>query len=119
LKLYVTWKLLNFRREHGDLFLQGEYIPLSVTGSRADHLIAFARHIHEDWCVVAAPRLLAKLGRSKNVWQDTVIQLPSEAGSHWTNILTDEQVSGALSAAKIFATSPVAVLAKMPSAGRT
>jgi (1->4)-alpha-D-glucan 1-alpha-D-glucosylmutase len=116
LKLYVTWKLLNFRREHGDLFLQGEYIPLSVTGSRADHLIAFARHIHEDWCVVAAPRLLAKLGRSKNVWQDTAIHLPPEAGSRWTNILTDEQVSGALSAAKIFATLPVAVLArKSPS----
>src|SRR5262249_19116035 len=53
LKLFVTWKLLNFRREHPNLFLEGEYIPLSVTGPSADHVIAFARRLHEDWCVVA------------------------------------------------------------------
>src|SRR4029077_18396482 len=52
LKLYVTWNLLNFRRAHAKLFLEGEYVPLKVTGSRADHVIAFCRRIHNDWCVV-------------------------------------------------------------------
>src|SRR5205823_5608700 len=42
LKMYVTWKLLNFRRSHADLFLHGEYIPLRVSGTRANHVIAFA-----------------------------------------------------------------------------
>jgi (1->4)-alpha-D-glucan 1-alpha-D-glucosylmutase len=112
LKLYITWKLLNFRRAHRDLFLEGEYVPLSVTGARADHVIAFARRIHDDWCVVAAPRLLGKLGRGRNRWQDTFIQLPTEAGSDWTNILTKENVSTELSASTLFAGLPVAVLAK-------
>jgi (1->4)-alpha-D-glucan 1-alpha-D-glucosylmutase len=110
LKLYVTWKLLNFRRAHSDLFLQGEYIPLQVTGPRADHIIAFARHVHDEWCVVAVPRLLAKLGRGKNIWEDTSIQLPPDAPSHWTNILTSGEVDSPMTAAALFPTLPHAVL---------
>jgi (1->4)-alpha-D-glucan 1-alpha-D-glucosylmutase len=110
LKLYLTWKLLNFRRAHSDLFLQGEYIPLQVTGARADHIIAFARHVHDEWCVVAVPRLLAKLGRGKNIWEDTSIQLPPEAPSHWTNILTSGEVNSPMSASALFSTLPHAVL---------
>ncbi|HSU89791.1 MAG TPA: malto-oligosyltrehalose synthase, partial [Terriglobia bacterium] len=37
LKLWATWKLLNFRRDYPDLFLHGEYIPLHVSGPGADH----------------------------------------------------------------------------------
>jgi (1->4)-alpha-D-glucan 1-alpha-D-glucosylmutase len=111
LKLYVTWKLLNFRREHSDLFLQGEYIPLRVAGSGADHVIAFARRLHSDWCVIAVPRLLAKLGRGKRVWQDTSIEMPPETPSHWVNLLTREEVSTRSSMSEFFATLPFAVLA--------
>src|SRR5207302_6128918 len=81
LKLYVTWKLLNFRRKHSELFLQGEYIPLRIAGPRTNHLIAFARRLHDDWCVIAVPRLLAKLGRGKTLWRDTSIERPAEASS--------------------------------------
>jgi (1->4)-alpha-D-glucan 1-alpha-D-glucosylmutase len=111
LKLYVTWKLLNFRREHSNLFLHGEYIPLRVAGSRADHVIAFARRLHSDWCVIAVPRLLAKLGRGKRLWQDTSIEMPLETPSHWVNILTMEKVSTRSSVSEVFATLPFAVLA--------
>src|SRR5215471_18468968 len=111
LKLYVTWKLLNFRREYSNLFLHGEYIPLRVAGSRADHVIAFARRLHSDWCVIAVPRLLAKLGRGKRVWQDTSIEMPPETPSHWVNLLTREEVSTRSSMSEFFATLPFAVLA--------
>jgi len=113
LKLYVTRKLLRFRRAHADLFLQGEYIPLSVTGPRSDHIIAFARRVHGDWCVVAVPRLLAKMGRGKNIWQDTSIQWPAGSPSRWANIFTNENISGEEAPASgLFATLPFAVLAK-------
>ncbi|HYR44903.1 MAG TPA: malto-oligosyltrehalose synthase [Terriglobia bacterium] len=110
LKLYVTWKLLNFRRQHSELFLHGEYIPLRIAGPRANHLIAFARRLHDDWCVIAVPRLLAKLGRGNNLWQNTSIELPPEAPVDWNNILTSEDVSSPLFASALFATLPLAVL---------
>lgn len=112
LKLYVTWKLLNFRRAHPDLFSQGEYIPLSVTGPGADHIIAFARNLHDEWCVVTVPRLIAKFGRGKNIWKGTSIQLPQGSPSRWENILTGEDISSPVPAAALFATLPFAAIAR-------
>ena len=43
LKLFVTWRVLQFRRQHADLFQLGDYIPLDVEGAKAKHLCAFAR----------------------------------------------------------------------------
>ena len=111
MKLYVTWKLLNFRREHSNLFLRGEYIPVGVAGSRANHVIAFARRLYNDWCLIAVPRLLAKLGRGKRLWQDTSIKMPPEMPSHWVNVLTREEVCTRSSMSEFFATLPFAVLA--------
>ena len=110
LKLYVTCKLLNFRREYSDLFLRGEYIPLRVKGSRADHIIAFARKLHDDWCVVAVPRLLAKLRRIKNAWSGASLELPPQAPTHWMNILTNEEICGDLFASELFSQLPLTVL---------
>ncbi len=110
LKLYVTWKLLNFRREHSDLFLHGEYIPLRVTGSCADHIIAFARRLHDNWCIVAVSRLLAKLSRRKNTWRDTSVEMPGGAPTCWTNVLTREEADKELVASELFSVLPVAVL---------
>ena len=114
--MYATWKLLNFRRAYPDLFREGEYIPLRVTGARANHIIAFARRLHEQWCVVAVPRLCASLTRSgspplgEKVWHGTQIELPPDAPSHWTHALTDEELSSPLLASRAFVTFPAAVL---------
>ena len=43
LKLFVTWRVLQFRRQHADLFRLGDYIPLEVSGPQARHVCAFAR----------------------------------------------------------------------------
>ncbi|OLD69874.1 MAG: hypothetical protein AUI45_06265 [Acidobacteria bacterium 13_1_40CM_2_56_11] len=110
LKLYVTCKLLNFRRDHSDLFLRGEYIPLRVNGSCADHIIAFARQLHDDWCVVAVPRLLAKLRRRKKVWSGTSVELPPQAPTHWMNILTNEEICRDRFASELFSQLPFTVL---------
>jgi (1->4)-alpha-D-glucan 1-alpha-D-glucosylmutase len=116
LKMYVAWKLLNFRRAHPELFQQGGYIPLRVSGARADQVIAFARRLEHKWCVVAVPRLFASLARAgspplgEKVWQDTEIELPPGVPPEWTSVLTGETASGPLRAADLFRSVPFAVL---------
>lgn len=106
-KLYLTYKSLHFRRDHREMFVTGEYIPVAVTGSRSRHVCAFARHFGGKWALVIVPRLLARLlaGQviptdgmppavgflpGETVWQETAIVLPEPAPSNWHNILTGE-----------------------------
>jgi (1->4)-alpha-D-glucan 1-alpha-D-glucosylmutase len=116
LKMYVMWRLLNFRREHSDLFQQGEYIPLRITGASADHVVAFARRLHDKWFVVAVPRLHASLGQAgalplgKAVWQETEIEIPRGAPVTWKHILTGHSVSPPVLASGIFHDLPLATL---------
>jgi len=113
--MYVTWKLLQLRREHADFFCKGEYIPLQVTGTRANHVIAFARQLHGQWCIVAVPRLYASLTRAgtpplgKKVWTDTQIELPAGAPRSWKNVLTGDEVSSPLFASDLLAKLPIGV----------
>ncbi len=102
IKLYVTYKGLNFRKAHKDLFLNGEYIPLSPAGSRREHMCAFARRRRKSWAIVVVPRLTAKLvfpGQAPlggRVWGSTVLDLPRNAPRHWINIFTGENVDATL-----------------------
>ncbi len=42
-KLFLTWRALDFRRRHPDLFQDGQYVPLQVRGDRARHVCALAQ----------------------------------------------------------------------------
>lgn len=114
IKMYTTWKALDFRRAHGDLFLHGDYLPLAVKGKRRGHVIAFARRFKDQWSITVVPRLLAKLGRAiplgVRTWGDTLIELPDGAPAQWVNEFTGEQLAAPLRAAKLFETFPVALL---------
>jgi (1->4)-alpha-D-glucan 1-alpha-D-glucosylmutase len=55
-KLWVTTRCLNARRQWADAFSFGDYIPLSIAGPDADHLIAFARHFKEKCVIAVVPR---------------------------------------------------------------
>ncbi|HVI10658.1 MAG TPA: malto-oligosyltrehalose synthase [Candidatus Binatia bacterium] len=61
LKMFVTWKALAVRRERADLFREGEYLPLTVRGTKAAHVVAFARKLGGQIALVAAPRLIGGL----------------------------------------------------------
>ena len=67
LKLFVTWRVLQFRRQHADLFRLGDYIPLDVGGPQARHVCAFARECAppsgpgRKIAIVIAPLLIAEL----------------------------------------------------------
>lgn len=95
-KLYLTWRSLALRREHPELFRDGDYLPLAVSGTHADHLCAFARRYGEQLAVIVVPRLVNRLAAGtdpvgEEVWAETWIQMPV---AEWKNWLTGEHVQG-------------------------
>jgi (1->4)-alpha-D-glucan 1-alpha-D-glucosylmutase len=82
-KLYLTWKVLQFRGEHEALFRRGDYVPLRVTGEHASNVCAFARRHEGEMVVVIAPRLYLRLLGERpqpplgaEVWENTLVELP-------------------------------------------
>ena len=56
-KEFVTWRMLQLRRELPGLFKLGEYLPLKTSGHAASRVTAFARRHGDHWLIVLAPRL--------------------------------------------------------------
>jgi len=125
IKLYVIYKALNFRREHKDLFTNGEYVPLECHDARCDTICAFLRRNGHRDVIVVVPRLLRKvlagedeLPLGRNAWGDSAIIVPSsDIGVRYRNIFTGEiaaidkcEEANSLRLADIFANFPVAVL---------
>jgi len=113
IKLFLTHRLLTFRRENPELFRDGSYRPLGLTGEFADCCIAFAREWEGKSIVVLAPRLSSRIGFPPigDVWRDTVVQLPKGFAME-SELLTREKVAaaGSLTLARAFARLPLAVV---------
>jgi len=79
IKLFLTQRLLRFRREHALLFERGTYLRLTVTGEFADCGVAFAREHEAKWIVVLVPRLSSRVGFPPigEKWKDTAVELPA------------------------------------------
>jgi (1->4)-alpha-D-glucan 1-alpha-D-glucosylmutase len=70
LKLAWTRQLLKLRAELSDVFANGEYQPLEVSGPHRDHVIAFARRRGRDAAIVVAMRWLATFSDGGRAWPD-------------------------------------------------
>ena len=119
-KLWVTMRALNFRRDHSELFRRGRYLPIEPSHGKEEHVVAFARQHARDVSITAVPRLSLTLMKGHeqppigSVWGDTELVLPPQAaGKLWRNILTDEVLTGgkSLLCREVFASFPVALLA--------
>ncbi|MGG1949117.1 malto-oligosyltrehalose synthase [Trinickia sp. NRRL B-1857] len=85
IKLGIVHRALTLRAVSPALFLEGSYIPLTVSGPRARHAIAFARQHGDAYAIVIATRLASSLlSDERDVplvdpaqWEDTSIALPS------------------------------------------
>jgi len=90
----VIWKALNFRREHRELFLEGEYLPLIGSGPEEKSVVAFCRHKDDEWALVAVSRLVAGLNGAQDAplglkaWGESLLELPEDAPRTWLNIHT-------------------------------
>jgi (1->4)-alpha-D-glucan 1-alpha-D-glucosylmutase len=96
IKLYLTERVLNFRRAHANLFADGSYVPLEAHGTKREHVCAFTRVLEREAILVVAPRLVVGLTDgieqppiSMHVWRDTWLALPQEqANWRYRNLLT-------------------------------
>ena len=121
IKLYVTQRALNFRRQNAELFRDGEYLPLETSGPAADHLCAFVRSHQGRGVLVVVPRLVLPLQTAgkpiwdAGVWADTMISLPPSSTA-WQELFTGRRLvakGDRLSAAALLDRFPVAMLSSV------
>ncbi|MBE9107580.1 malto-oligosyltrehalose synthase, partial [Nostoc cf. edaphicum LEGE 07299] len=118
IKLFLTAQLLQARTNYVSLFQDGDYLPLEVQGTYANHIIAFARREGNQTAIAIAPRFLTSLIQpgdnplGESVWQDTHLQLPPGTSPTWKNVLTQQplQATETLSIATALTHFPVALL---------
>lgn len=103
-KMLVLARSLQTRREHPDLFVGGDYLPVD-TGD--DRVVAFARRHGDDWAIAFASRFTtrgAPCGR---------VELPAAAPHRWRDAITGATVEargGALALDEVVRDLPVALL---------
>jgi (1->4)-alpha-D-glucan 1-alpha-D-glucosylmutase len=68
LKLAWTRQLLKLRNELADVFTDGDYEPLEVSGPQGDHFIAFARRRGREAAIIVVTRWFAPLTDGGRHW---------------------------------------------------
>jgi (1->4)-alpha-D-glucan 1-alpha-D-glucosylmutase len=122
IKLWLIQKLLRLRQNRPDLFRHGSYTPLLAKGSKAEHVIDYARSRAGEFVIAAAPRLSFTLMKGAEAapvgaaWNDTELHVgPEFASSSLTNLLTGERVplrdGSVLLCSDLFAHLPFALVA--------
>ncbi len=123
IKMFVTSEALRFRRDHPELFLQASYTGLVPEGSRARHVVAFARESENQMMVALTGRFFLKLCNSHgkpigDVWGNSTVALPRKVShASFQDILTGQTVTAqrsddrlVLPLNKVFSHCPVALL---------
>jgi (1->4)-alpha-D-glucan 1-alpha-D-glucosylmutase len=125
-KQYLTWRTLSLRRRLPAAFLDGDYLPLTAQGERAEHVCAYARRHAETTVIAVAPRWPATLTGGREVpplgevWGDTRLPLP-EGTQTLRDALTGTTATGPgpLPLSRLLADLPVALLVHEPDNPRS
>ena len=114
IKLFLTHKLLKARKEYSEIFLNGDYQPIEITGKYSDRIIAFSRNYQNKTIVAIAPRFLTTVIKPEQlplgieVWSDTSLKLPAK---NWQNAIDDRTIAGdKVAVGEILQNFPVALL---------
>jgi malto-oligosyltrehalose synthase len=124
IKLLVLRRALAARAAHASCVGAGSgYLPLTVTGRWAEHVVGFARVASNgsDALLVVAPRLPgAVMGEQAepplaDVWADTALEIPSFLHGDYQDIFSAGagQVGDTLGVAAVLGSLPVVVLARV------
>jgi (1->4)-alpha-D-glucan 1-alpha-D-glucosylmutase len=120
IKMFLTQRLLQFRKEQVDLFRQGNYLPLSAAGELQNCCISFAREFGGKWIVVIASRLSSQIGFPPigEKWRDAVVELPEKLLlGHVREIFTGREIrldGRGLGVAEAMSLLPFAVITNAP-----
>jgi maltooligosyltrehalose synthase len=122
-KLHVFVHSLAARKNRPELFAKGRYLPLDVSGTHADRIVAFAREYQGDWAIVVLPHCVAAvkapilaLDARREFCKNTILRLPQGASDAWTNVFAGNDApaipggAGGLPVGEIFRGFPVALL---------
>lgn len=98
IKFYLIYKALHYRRDHHELFADGDYFGLSAKGSKRNHVCGFARTLRGETAVAVVPRLAFGLigpqeryPLGEEIWGDTCLVLsPKDRGCTYRNVLTGD-----------------------------
>jgi (1->4)-alpha-D-glucan 1-alpha-D-glucosylmutase len=114
LKLAWTRQLLKLRTELAELFTEGDYQPLDVSGPHRAQVIAFARRHGRDAAIIAVAKSFAPFTQGGRAW------LIGEAFDGALNIKGYETEAGEdeLQLSLLFRHLPVAVLKAKPTGTR-
>lgn len=124
IKQFLIAACLRLRQQFPELFLRGDYYPLSVSGSKKDHALAFMRVWDQQAMIVVVPRWtgggLSDINGEQQpsvapqFWGDTHVVLPPEWNRpSWRHALTNDTVipqNGTLPLSTVLVPLPVAVL---------
>ncbi|ANE53158.1 malto-oligosyltrehalose synthase [Flavisolibacter tropicus] len=118
IKLWLTYQLLQLRKQYVDLFSNGEYIPLEVNGMYKDHILAFARKDEHNALVIVVPLHTALLCKQQQVtlteidWKDTRVAIPFPFGQEGQSLLTGTRLTDVkeFRVKKLFQSIPFAII---------
>jgi (1->4)-alpha-D-glucan 1-alpha-D-glucosylmutase len=119
IKLFLTTQALAIRQQYLEVYQQGTYIPLEVTGNYGEHILAFGRTYGQTITITVVPRFLTGLVEPKhfplgnNIWKDTAIKLPEDWTNDWKEMITNQGIKGnhSLKIGDILTVFPVGLLA--------
>ncbi len=77
-KLALLAELLALRRGHPSVFADGDYRPVTVSGERAGHVLAFVRKAGDERLLVAVGLRLTAMDEA-GWWGDTALNVEGEA----------------------------------------
>ncbi len=109
---------LNLRKSAPALFSEGNYVPLSATGNRCNHVVAFGRQLGDMVTITVTPRMMlrqlepGRLHAGRGFWGNTAITLPAELHGPKRDLLTERPIGGTASIllADLLGSQPVALL---------
>ncbi len=122
IKMLVSSLALRLRRAEASLFRTGGYVPLQVSGQRAEQVVAFARASGSKTAVAICGRFFTRLGERAampvgEAWGDAITALPADLeGRELHDVFTGSKLTvrgdgaGHLRVAEVLAHLPVALV---------
>lgn len=117
IKMFTTYKALQERQSHKDLFQNGEYVALKLTGKYSENFIAYARTSAGNTAVIVVPVVTADIFdpvnlKPTNYLEELTLTLPKDLPKEWINVFTGESIKaeGNWKIGSMFSNFPVALL---------
>jgi (1->4)-alpha-D-glucan 1-alpha-D-glucosylmutase len=96
IKMYVTYKALNFRKGYDQQLERSCYTAVETNGPRAGNVFAFSRYTDGFDMIVAVPRLIAGFVEDGELkasgWDGSFLRVPEPSASAYVNVFTDRVV---------------------------